>query len=121
MPLPRLQWGLPDAVPLNATCAWGCRAIVTQDGYIDIVPDRVDRQGSAVIFDLLDSQFPPAKLTESLAALLRSGQMSTRRRERFVLYESATLTVAADTLASAGYCYVAAWTTTCMSGADRSR
>src|ERR1700746_3679877 len=69
MPLPRLQWGLPDAVPLNATCAWGCRAIVTQDGYIDIVPDRVDRQGSTVIFDLLDSQFPPAKLTESLAAL----------------------------------------------------
>lgn len=119
MPLPRLQWGLPDAVPLNATCVWGCRAIVTQDGYIDIVPDRVDRLGSTVIFDLLNSQFPPAKLAESLAALLRSGQMSTRRQERFVLYESAILTVAADTLASAGYCYVAAWTTTCVPGSDR--
>jgi hypothetical protein len=119
MPLPRLQWGLPDAVPPNATGAWGCRAIVTQDGHVDLVPDRVDQQGSAVICDLLDSQFPPAKLTESLAALLRSGQMSTRRRERFELYESATITVAADTFASAGYCYVAAWTTTCASGSDR--
>jgi len=29
--------------------------------------------------------------------------------------------VAADTLASAGYCYVAAWTTTGVSGPDRPR
>jgi hypothetical protein len=119
MPIPRLQWGLPDAVPPDATGAWGCRAIVTQDGHVDLLPDRADQRGSAVICDLLDSQFPPAKLTESLAVLLRSGQMSTRRRERFELYESATLTVAADTFASAGYCYVAAWTTTCASGSDR--
>ena len=118
MPLPRLQWGLPDAVPPDATGAWGCRAIVTQDGYVDLVPNRNDQQGNTVIYDLLDGQFPPTKLTDSLAALLRSGRMSTRRRERFELYMSATLTVAADTLASAGYCYVAAWTTTRVSGSD---
>ena len=111
MPLPRLQWGLADAVPPGATGAWGCRAIVTQDGYVDLVPDRMDQQGSAVIYDLLNSQFPPATLKDSIADLLRSGRMHTRRRERAELHNSASLTVTADTLASAGYCYVAAWTT----------
>jgi hypothetical protein len=118
MPLSRLQWGLADAVPPDATGAWGCRAIVTQDGYVDLVPDRTGQQGTELIFHLLDTQFPITRLTESLAALLRSGRMSTRRRERFELYKSATLTVAADTLASAGYCYLAAWTTTRVPGSD---
>jgi hypothetical protein len=111
MPLARLQWGLADAVPPDATGAWGCRAIVTQDGHIDLVPDRAGQQGTTLIYHLLDTQFPIIRLTGDLARLLRSGQMSTRRREQFELYKSATLTVAADTLASAGYCYIAAWTT----------
>jgi hypothetical protein len=37
--------------------------------------------------------------------------MSTRQARRFVLYESPTLTVVADTKASGGHCYLAAWTT----------
>jgi hypothetical protein len=52
-----------------------------------------------------------AELTGTLRRLLQSGQMSTRRRQQFELHKSAGLTVAADTLASAGYCYLAAWTT----------
>lgn len=110
MPLPALQYGLAAAVPPDATGAWGCRAIVTQDGYVDLVPDRTDQQGTTLICELLDTQFPLPELTASIGRLLRSGQMSTRRWERFELYQSGTLTVAADTLASAGYCYVAAWT-----------
>jgi hypothetical protein len=46
MPIPALQWGLAGAVPPDATSAWGCRAIVTQDGYIDLVPDRTGQQGT---------------------------------------------------------------------------
>jgi len=110
MPLPRLAYGLADAVPPTATSAWGCRAIITQDGHIDLVPDRIDRQGPAAILDLLNAEFPPASLTSTLAGLLRSGQMNTRAPQQFILHQSASLTVIADTLASAGYCYLAAWT-----------
>jgi len=116
MPLPRLAYGLADAVPPGATSAWGCRAIITQDGCVDLVPDRIDRQGPGTILDLLDAEFPPARLTGTLASLLRSGQMSTRTQQRFTLYESPTLTVAADTRASAGYCYLTAWTTITAAG-----
>jgi hypothetical protein len=97
-------------VPADATGAWGCRAIVCQDGYIDVEPDRTGQQGSLLIYHLLHTQFPPARLTKSLTSLLQSCEMRIHRREQFELYKSASLTVAADTLASAGYCYVAAWT-----------
>jgi hypothetical protein len=112
MPLSRLTYGLADAVPSAATSAWGCRAIITQGGYVDLVSDHIDRQGPAMILDLLESEFPPATLISTLARLLRSGQMSTRARRQFTLCQSTSLTVAADTLASADYCYLAAWTTT---------
>jgi len=110
MPMPGLQYGLNAAIPPEATGSWGCRAIVTQDGYVDIVPDRTDQQGTTAIYELLNSQFSPSGLIEAIGRLLRSGQMGTRQPERFELHKSDTLTVAADTLASAGYCYVAAWT-----------
>jgi hypothetical protein len=82
MPIPVLPWGLAGAVPPDATSAWGCRAIVTQDGYVDLVPDRIGEQGTTVICDLLDTQFPMPELTGSLRRLLRSGQMSTGRRQQ---------------------------------------
>jgi hypothetical protein len=105
-----LRWGLATAVPADAIAAWGCRAIVHQDGYVDIPPDRTDQQGSEVIFTLLDVEFPLLKLRETLGAMLGSGQVSTRRRGQFVLFKSDRLTVVGDTNASAGYCYLAAWT-----------
>jgi len=110
MPIPGLQYGLNAAVPPEATGSWGCRAIVTQQGYVDLVPDRIDRQGSEKILDLLNDQFPPATLIDAISGLLSSGRMSTRQWERFEIYKSGTLTVVADTLGSAGYCYIAAWT-----------
>lgn len=48
---------------------------------------------SRLAYELLNAEFPPIKLTEALAALLRSGQMSTRDRKQFTMYESDTLTV----------------------------
>jgi hypothetical protein len=111
MPLPPLRWGLADAVPPEATAAWGCRAIVTQDGSVDLVADRIDRQGDTVIYDRLDEEFPKPRLIETLGDLLRSGLMSTRARRTFVIHQSDTLVIVADTLGSAGYCHVAAWTT----------
>jgi hypothetical protein len=34
MPIPKLKWGLAHAVPPEATGAWGCRAIISQDGHV---------------------------------------------------------------------------------------
>jgi hypothetical protein len=110
MTLGKLAWGLNSAVPDDATSAWGARLIVDQHGYVDLVHDRQDRQGSTLIYDLLEAQLPFPELSRKLGELLRSGQMSTRRAQFFALHDSATLHVAADTRGSGGYCYVAAWT-----------
>ena len=112
MPLPRLEWGLAEAVPEDAVAAWGARAIVNQDGYVDLVPDRIDRKGTLAIFDRLNAEYPLVELRDALRDLLASGLMNTRvHSEPWVLYQSDTLTVVADTRGSAGYCYLAAWTT----------
>lgn len=106
-----LAFGLADQVPANATGAWGCRAIVRQDGYVDIPPDRTDRQGDPRILDLLNAEYPLNVMTDAIAGLLRDGTMDTRSRQTIILHGPfARLTVVADTCASGGYCYVAAWT-----------
>jgi hypothetical protein len=97
-------------VPEDATGAWGCRAIIHQTGFVDLVPDRTDQQGSDVIFSLIDTEFPLPRLRETLGGMLRSGQVRTGRREQFELYRSPRLVVAGNTNASGGYCYLAAWT-----------
>lgn len=108
----KLRWGLSRAVPDDATAAWGARLIVTQQGGVDFVHDRMDRQGDGKILDILTEEFPPEKLQDAVSTLLRSEKMSTRSAELFELHKSPALTVVANTNASAGYCYVAAWTTT---------
>ena len=106
---------LNSAIPETATGAWGCRAIVTQDGGVDIVHDRQDFKGDADVLEALTNRFPMPELVSTLRELLRYGDMSTRRQETFILHEDdhaeggCLLTVAADTNASAGYCYIAAW------------
>jgi hypothetical protein len=107
----RLAWGLTNAVPGTATSAWGARSIIDQLGHVDLsVPGRTDRAGSTAIFDRLEAEFPASALIAKLRGMLLSGEMDTRRGQLFTLYESPTLTVAADTKGSAGYCYIAAWT-----------
>jgi hypothetical protein len=111
MPISKLRWGLAYAVPLEATGAWGCRAITGQDGHVDLVPDRTDQVGEEFIFGIFTSEYNPSQMRQELGELLRSGQMVTTRSGRFSLYESRRLTVMADMNASGGYCYIAAWTT----------
>jgi hypothetical protein len=108
--IPRLAWGLARAVPEDALGVWGCRAIVTQDGFVDLVPDRTDQAGSEIIFDILTAEFPTAKLRQTLGDMLRSGQVNTRRAGQFDIYRSSRLVVVGNTNASAGHCYLAAWT-----------
>jgi hypothetical protein len=106
---------LNGAIPDTATGAWGCRAIVTQDGTVDIVHDRQDFKGDPDVLQALTTRFPLPELVSSLRELLLYRDMSTRRQEAFVLYEDdreqdgCLLTVVADTNGSAGYCYIAAW------------
>jgi len=50
----------------------GCRVIVTQQGDVDLVHDRVDQVGDDVIFDLLTAEFPVATLRQTLGGMLPS-------------------------------------------------
>jgi hypothetical protein len=107
----RLKWGLAYAVPPEATGAWGCRAIISQDGHVDLVPDRTDQTGEEIILDILTREYNPSTLREDLAAKLRAHKILTTRRGRFTLHKSRLLAVLGDTNGSGGYCYLCAWTT----------
>jgi hypothetical protein len=114
MAIDRLAWGLGRAVPDKATSAWGARIIVDQQGHVDILPDRVDRQGTTAVFDRLEAQFPQATLRKVLASKLKAYEIVTTRPRFTVLYENFTegddLHVVGDTNGSGGYFYLAAWT-----------
>jgi hypothetical protein len=107
----KLEFGLNKAIPPDARNAWGARLIVTQDGFVDLVPDRQGCAGEdpEAFLELLNTEFPLDKLLTAFSALLISGQMSTREEHTFTLFRSDKLEVAANTNASAGYCYIAAW------------
>lgn len=102
-------------VPEGAPATWGARVIVTQDGHVDFVADRMggagpEKQGRDLLF-LLNTRMPPSEMGAILRDLLREGWMETRAREDFILYMDDDLIVHANTNASAGYCYVTAWLT----------
>ena len=119
----RPAWGLPHVVPDDAIAAWGARLIVTQQGAVDLVPDRMGSDGggqSAVLMALLNARFPYSMLRDTISTLLkglrvREGdmwvkiQMHTREPEDFILFMDDRLVVHANTNGSAGYCYVTAW------------
>jgi hypothetical protein len=116
-------YGLNYVVPENAIAAWGCRLIVTQQGYVDFVPDRQGSDGgehSQELLNVLNDALPLSELKDTVSLLLRGVrfregngfervQMMTREAEDFILYLDDRLVVHANTNASAGYCYVTAW------------
>lgn len=122
-----LRFGLNDVWPESAQATWGCRLIVTQDGYVDFVPDRQDMAGQdpwrGYLHKGLNNVLPIPALKDRVSWLLRNGFMQTRVQEDFVLYMGPIpyywserdrdvndhLTIVANTNASAGYCYVSAW------------
>lgn len=98
-------------IPPTALASWTARLIVTQDGYVDFVPDRASGKpgpDNERFYKMLDDALPINTLKARISELLRSGQMSTRERMDFTLLDG-QVTVKANTNASAGYCYVVAW------------
>ena len=121
----RIDWG-DWLVPDDAIVAWGARLIVKQTG-VDLVPDRqggwslADDEGQRRRFlELLNDRVPNRNLKAAISVALLSGKLKTRIDEstgwqllgeetKLVLFDDGELTVVADTRASHGYCYVAAW------------
>ena len=107
---PWLKFGYNPGLA-GATCAWGARWIVTQQGHVDFVPDRQDMIGSPE-----EKQELHAWLNDTvknhpndvLSELLASYQLSTRESKEVVLYEDDDGIVLGNPNASAGYFYVVA-------------
>lgn len=106
-----LQFGLNSAIPAGTQTAWGARLIVSQDGYVDFVPDRQDSFGPdpQVVFNLLIAHYPFKQMCDDIRAMLEDGRMHTRVAQDFTLFANDEIEVHANTNASAGYCYVAAF------------
>jgi hypothetical protein len=122
-----LSFGYNQGLPTGVAAAWGARLIATQDGGLDFLgnrqsfydgPDGDQSKGDAVgqwingtteeTTNALDGA--PFKIAlETARDLLKSGRMSTREAQEFRLYEDETGVIVANTNASAGYLYVAAW------------
>ncbi len=107
---PKLEFGYNQALA-GATCAWGARWIITQDGGVDQLWDRHDMIGTSAEKQALlmwlnnrVGQIPQTRLS----ALLRSGEVSTRERKEVILYEDEHGIVLGNSNASAGYFYVVA-------------
>jgi hypothetical protein len=109
-----LEYGLGHAVPDDAPAAWGGRFIVTQDGHVDLPYDRhdvyhADGVDATAFLALLQATFPLPQLRSVIAAKLKAGEIQTRVDRLHTIFEDDELCVQANTNASAGYLYVAAW------------
>lgn len=107
---PTLQFGYNPGLA-GATCAWGARWIVTQQGDVDFVPNRQDCIGTPEEKqELLDwlNRVVQKRPEERLSEMLRSYAVSTRESKEVVLYEDGRGIVLGNTNASAGYFYVVA-------------
>lgn len=106
----RLAFGYNPGLA-GATCAWGARWIIHQDGDVDFVPDRQDCIGSAAAkAELLSWLNGTVKNqpNDVLRELLQNHQLSTRETKEVVLYEDERGIVLGNPNASAGYFYVVA-------------
>lgn len=107
-----LKFGYNHGLPAGAETGWGCRAIVGQDGYVDVVPDRVDAVGpDGPLQELLThlTGYVGGAWRERASELLRTGVMNTRQAAEFVLYQDSTVLIKGNTQGSGGYLYVCAF------------
>lgn len=124
-PAPGIQLGFgwhQGLVP-GIKAAWGARAICTQDGTVDLVPDRTDTDGDPALVRAtldwlnsscgdLDNRGASTTLGRALAvarAMLKSHHLDTRKRGGAVIHQDRTGAVICDTNASAGYLYISAY------------
>jgi len=110
-----LPFGLSEAVPADAKVAWGARLIITANGHVDFLADRQGCAGDESLRDdLLNRLQAIAPLNELIAKIrehLLDRSIDTRRSEQIVLVDDCGLKVVADSKASAGYLYLAAFRT----------
>jgi hypothetical protein len=107
-----LHFGYRGGLPVGATVAWGARAIVTQDGAVDLVHDRQSHFGPEEGVDWLLGRLNGGvadRWTSEAARLLRQGEMDTRVAQEFVLFEDGEVRVLGNTHGSCGYLYVVAF------------
>lgn len=107
-----LSFGYSAGLPEGTTTAWGCRAIVTQTGSVDVVWDRTDAFGEdaerLALLDYLRDTVGTAPFDRA-GELLRSYEMSTREAAEFTLYEDDEVTIKGNTNGSGGYLYICAY------------
>lgn len=109
-----LGFGLGREVPDTARAAWGARLIISMDGWVDYLANRTDAVGSEdaklALFDKLNSTFPIDTLRKVVRSKILAGEIDNRNRT-VVLFDDDGLKIVANTNASYGYLYVAAWET----------
>lgn len=107
-----LPYGLSEAVPESASVAWGARLIINMDGHVDLPPDRQGLAGDGDRLDLIkrmESACSMRELFERIRGFILDGTIDTRTAGQVTLIEDLGVKIVADTKASAGYLYVAAW------------
>ena len=109
---PDLAYGARQYLLPGTKAAWGARLIVTQDGHVDLVPDRQDVAGDPELVERTKAWLDDGALPTTLANIadgLRCGNIKTREERGHWLYEDGRGIALGNTHASAGYLYVVGW------------
>jgi hypothetical protein len=117
-----LAWGLANAVPADAIAAWGARAIADKGDTMSIVWDRQGAVGNKadrrrLLFELNGLALKEAH--EQYTEQRRRGRLQNSKAGRVTLVTgSHGFQLVADTHASYGYVYLAAWMTSRPKGGE---
>ena len=117
-----LAWGLADAVPDDAVAAWGARAIAARGDTMSIVWDRQGAVGNKsdrrrLLFELNGLALERAR--EQYTEHRLRGRLLNGKSGRVTLVTgSHGFKLVADTRASHGYVYLAAWMTSRPKGGE---
>ena len=113
----RLEFGYNRGLPATADTAWGARAILSRNGYVDILWDRQGRFGAEKDIARLVARLNGkaqgkgllARAKKRVASLVKAGDMSPSDDHEFVLFEDATVKIVGNPMRSYGYLYIAAF------------
>lgn len=117
-----LAWGLADAVPDDAIAAWGARAIAGRGDTMSIVWDRQGAVGNKpdrkrLLFELNGVALGLAH--EQYTEQRLHGRLQNSKSGRVTLVTGSNgFALVADTHASYGYVYLAAWMTSRPQGGE---
>lgn len=110
-----LTYGYNEGLVPGTRAAWGARAIVTQDGTVDLVWNRQselsdDPDRNLALHTWLDGGTSPLHHALRLAEkLLNEGVLQIRIAEGHVLYSDREGAILANTNGSGGYLYLVAY------------